>query len=86
MDSSDRWKTLQQAVDASNELLPSGWQLNVPEPGETFRWVNHDGRWVSAEIGQGDAVGKVIVKDSSGRIEYVESYEGAIELARVWRT
>jgi hypothetical protein len=66
--------------------MPSGWQLNVPQPGETFRWVHDDGRWVSAEIGRGDDVGQVIVKDSSGRIESVETYEAALERARLWRT
>ena len=62
------------------------WRTAPPRDGEAVRWECVDGRWVSVTVGHGEDVGSVVVRDSSGRCESIESYEGALELARQWRT
>jgi hypothetical protein len=62
------------------------WRTVPPRYGEAVRWECVDGRWVSVTVGHGENVGSVIVRDSSGRCEWIDSYEGALELARHWRT
>jgi hypothetical protein len=44
------------------------------------------GRWVSIGLGDGERAGYGIVRSSSGACEWVDSYEGALALARQWRT
>ena len=61
------------------------WGL-VPVQGcESCRWQAWDGRWVSLTLGTGPDFGKVLVIDSSGRQEFVTSYEDALVLAKKWR-
>jgi hypothetical protein len=62
------------------------WRLVAAKAPESCRWECVDGRWVSLTLGQEDRVGMVAVKDSSGRSEFVDSYEGALQLAKAWRT
>jgi hypothetical protein len=50
------------------------------------RWESIDGRWVSIGLGDGERAGYGIVRSSSGACEWVDSYEGALALARQWRT
>jgi hypothetical protein len=60
------------------------WRLAKAQQGESCRWECVDGRWVSLTL---DAeAGVVIVADSRGRSERIASYEGALELAKRWRT
>ncbi len=61
------------------------WRLVKPRPNESCRWETHDGRWISLALGHGDELGSVVIADSQGRRELVESYEGALELAKTWR-
>ena len=53
--------------------------------GEAVRWNGVDGRWVSVTVGRGPDIGTGMVRDSSGLCEFVDSYEGALQLARRWR-
>ncbi len=62
------------------------WRLVGAKAPESCRWECVDGRWVSLTLGQEAQVGMVAVKDSTGRMELVDSYEGALELAKSWRT
>ena len=62
------------------------WRTVPPCEGEAVRWQCVDDRWVSITVGHGEEVGTVVVRDSAGRCESIDSYEGALELARQWRT
>jgi hypothetical protein len=61
------------------------WRLVKPHSGESCRWETVDGRWLTLALGQGDEIGSVVIANSDGRRELVESYEGALELAKEWR-
>jgi len=62
------------------------WRLSTPEGEESCRWVSIDRRWVSLTLGKGTEAGKVVVADNTGKREVADSYDGALELARTWRT
>lgn len=62
------------------------WRLAPPRDPESCRWQSADGRWVALALGGGAELGVVVVTDSSGRRETVESYEEGLALARVWRS
>ncbi|MDB4964650.1 MAG: hypothetical protein JWN44_339 [Myxococcales bacterium] len=62
------------------------WRLVSACNAESCRWQCTDGRWVALTLGQDDEIGRVIVSESGGRRELVDSYEGALTLARRWRT
>ena len=68
----------------SSEYVP--WRLVPPGGTESCRWQCADGRWVALALGHGDEIGSVVVTDSGGRRERVDSYEGGLALARAWRT
>jgi len=70
-----------QALEA---IVP--WRLAQPEKGESCRWQCVDTRWVSVSLGADDELGSVVVKDSGGQRQVVQSYEGALALAKAWRT
>jgi hypothetical protein len=61
------------------------WGMVQPKRDECCRWEAVDGRWVSLALGKGDEIGSVVVSSSSGVRELVDSYEGALELAKKWR-
>jgi CheY-like chemotaxis protein len=65
---------------------PAGepWRNVEPRGNETIRWEHLAGRWVAITVGSGGQMGKVIVTDSSGRAQVLESYEQALHLARLW--
>jgi hypothetical protein len=67
----------------TSEFVP--WKLVSPVDGESCRWERTDGRWVSLALGHDGELGKVVVADSDGQRELVESYEDALTLARSWR-
>jgi hypothetical protein len=62
------------------------WRLVPAKAPESCRWQCVDGRWVSLTLGDGGQVGMVAVRDSDGRAELIDTYEGALELAKAWRT
>jgi hypothetical protein len=62
------------------------WRVAVAQPAEAARWDCMDGRWVSITVGEGDDIGSVLVRSSDGALEKVDTYEGALELARAWCT
>jgi hypothetical protein len=62
------------------------WRLVNPCDAESCRWESTDGRWVALTLGHDEELGRVAVSDSRGRRELVDSYEGALMLARLWRT
>ena len=63
------------------------WQMVRPRTQESCRWESVDGRWITLSLGSQVAeVGKVVVADSNGRRELIDSYEGALALAKSWRT
>jgi len=70
------------------EMFPvrRAWQLVSARGSESCRWECSDGSFVALTLGMDDELGKVVVIDSSGRREAVESYEAALSLARSWRT
>lgn len=61
------------------------WRLVTPRATESCRWQSSDGRWVALTLGRDGEIGNVVVTDSKGRRELVDSYEGALELAKSWR-
>ena len=61
------------------------WRLVQPRPDESCRWETHDGRWITLALGHDDEIGTVVITNSEGRRRLVESYEGALELAKEWR-
>jgi hypothetical protein len=65
------------------EFIP--WRTTRPHEGEAVRWECVDGRWVALSIGRGASLGSVLVTDSAGRCETLDSYERALELAKRWR-
>jgi len=73
-----------RAVTATGTYVP--WRLSSARDGESVRWEHIDGRWVAIALGQGPEVGSAVVTDSTGRRELVDTYEGALALARRWRT
>ena len=67
----------------ADEYVP--WRLVTPRATESCRWQSSDGRWVALTLGKDEEIGSVVVTDSKGRRELVDSYEGALELAKSWR-
>lgn len=65
------------------EFIP--WRTVQPHPGEAVRWECVDGRWVALSIGHGASLGSVVVTDSGGQCEALDSYENALDLAKRWR-
>jgi hypothetical protein len=65
------------------EFIP--WRTTRPHAGEAVRWECVDGRWIAISLGHGEGIGTVVVTDSSGRRDSVDSYEGALDLAKQWR-
>jgi hypothetical protein len=61
------------------------WRLGKPREHESCRWETADGRWITLSLGHDDEIGSVIVADSTGRREVVDSYEGALAMAKAWR-
>jgi hypothetical protein len=78
-------------VSASRDLAdptPSEhvpWRLVTPRDRESCRWQHTDGTWVSLTLGHDEEIGRVVVSASDGRRELMDSYEGALALARHWR-
>jgi hypothetical protein len=64
----------------------TAWRLVACRDNESVRWECLDGRWVAVGLGYGATAGQVLVTDSSGRCESVDSYEDALALAKRWRT
>jgi hypothetical protein len=78
--------TVEDCVSEAGSSDPTTkWQLVTAAPGECCRWRASDGRWISIELGKGPRLGRAIVRDSTGREEETDSYEGALALARTWR-
>jgi hypothetical protein len=71
-------------MTATGTYVP--WRLATPGAGESVRWECVDGRWVAIALGQGSEVGSAVVSDSTGRRQVMDSYEGALEVAKRWRT
>jgi hypothetical protein len=69
--------------DGTSEFVP--WRTTRPHEGEAVRWECIDGRWVALSLGHGASLGTVLVTDSSGRCESLDSYEKALTLAKRWR-
>ena len=72
----------------ATELTIGPWDAGLQHAGppECCRWVCADGRWVSLTLCHEPDMGKVLVRDGSGRAEAVDSYEDALRLARHWRS
>ena len=62
------------------------WRLASPRDEESVRWECIDGRWVALSLGQGDEIHHVILSDSAGRRQLLDSYEQALVLAKLWRS
>jgi hypothetical protein len=62
------------------------WALAPCRDNESVRWECLDGRWVAISLGYGATAGQMLVSDSSGRCESLDSYEDALALAKRWRT
>ena len=69
--------------ERTSEFIP--WRTTRPHEGEAVRWECVDARWVALALGHGASLGTVVVSDSSGRCESLDSYESALDLAKRWR-
>jgi hypothetical protein len=58
------------------------WKLVPPKPGENCRWEAWDGRWLTLTHHPRG----VVVATSDGRREVVATWEGALDLAKQWRS
>lgn len=73
-----------QSVRNAETLV--AWGLAPCRENESVRWECVDGRWVAVGLGYGATAGQVLVTDSAGRCESVDSYEDGLALAKRWRT
>jgi hypothetical protein len=64
----------------------TAWRLAPCRDDESVRWECLDGRWVAVGLGYGATAGQMLVTDSTGRCESLDSYEDALTLAKRWRT
>jgi len=71
------------AEEKTAQFIP--WRTTRPHEGEAVRWECVDGRWIALSIGHGASLGTVLVTDSAGRCEALDSYEAALDLAKRWR-
>jgi hypothetical protein len=78
-------KTEMQSTPATL-LAPTPWRPASPREDESARWECVDGRWISVSLGTGKRVGMALVQNSGVLCEWVDSFEGALALARRWRT
>lgn len=62
------------------------WRSAAPRDDESVRWAHADGRWIAVGLGSGAHTGSAFVRSSTGRCEYLDSYEAALALAREWQT
>jgi hypothetical protein len=62
------------------------WRLVSPQGSESCRWLCTDGRWIALTVGHDEDLGSVLITDSDGRRDAVDSYEDALSLARSLRT
>jgi hypothetical protein len=86
-DRSEKKDLADATLPATDRFTPIlRWRVAVAQPAEAARWDCMDGRWVSITVGDGDDIGSVLVRSSDGALEKVDTYEGALELARAWRT
>jgi DNA-binding response OmpR family regulator len=67
------------------EVDDSTWQLAAPAPGESCRWMDRLGNWISLSIGGEEQMGLTLVKSSSGEREAFDSYEEALRFSRSLR-
>ncbi len=74
----------ERADPTPTEYVP--WRLVTPQGRESCRWQCNDGRWVALTLGHDEEMGRVVVTDWNGRRELMDSYEGALTLARHWRS
>jgi hypothetical protein len=79
---SDELTPLKPRKDNSAHVV---WRVVHPQKGEDARWETHDGRWISLALGSGEEIGSVVIANSEGMRRLVESYEGALALAKEWR-
>jgi len=82
LSNTDKLVPLQPRRDSGQFIV---WRLVKPHATESCRWETLDGRWISLSLGHDDEIGCVVLCDSQGKRELVESYEGALELAKEWR-
>src|SRR5437870_785660 len=69
-------------------LVPEGpcgvWRTAPPRRGESCRWQRGDDEWVVVALGEGGELGRVVLRNWRGQAQWVDSYEAALRLARVW--
>jgi hypothetical protein len=83
MSEDDKLLPLKPRRDSSGQFPI--WRLVKAVGAESCRWEAHDGRWITISLGLDDEIGTVVIADSEGRRQLVESYEGALEVAKQWR-
>ena len=77
---------LLRLVTGPRPAIESTWRLASAKGTEATRWVSSEGQWIALTICDEElGLGLVVVKDSSGRHETVDSYEAALALAKSWR-
>jgi hypothetical protein len=62
------------------------WSLRPRRGDEACRWECIDGRWVTIALDVAADHGHAVVLASDGRRAVADSFEGALELAKSWRT
>ena len=70
------------AIDIADD---SSWHLAAPAPGESCRWMDPTGKWISIVIGEDADIGLILVRSSNGKREAFDSYEEALRFSRSLR-
>jgi CheY-like chemotaxis protein len=68
-------------------LTPGGaaWHLVAPRKGESCRWEDSNGRWVSVAMGEDEELGMAVVRDWQGMRASFERYEDALRYCAALR-
>jgi CheY-like chemotaxis protein len=61
------------------------WHLVSPRKGESCRWEDGQGRWVTVSMGEGEELGMAVVRSWHGRLASFERYEDALRLCTAIR-
>jgi hypothetical protein len=73
------------AVPAEPIVGEPNWRLVAPRRGESCRWEDGAGRWVTVAMGDGEELGMAVVRSWQGRLACFERYEDALKLCAALR-
>jgi CheY-like chemotaxis protein len=67
-------------VPTEAPIADSNWHLVAPRRGESCRWEDGTGRWITVAMGEGEELGMAVVRCWQGRLASFERYEDALKL------